>query len=201
MSDLNSQKIIIPARITSQLQRTKLQTSGNCQVLEYLLPELCGGLTNEIKACPSLLNIDYYMLEETEQLLQRVAQACSVLLISKTIRFQIYLKGAALFVRGDFFARQHLSQSLNENKWIMDVFRWLEPNYIALAHSQELLDFSCVYEEEKHIALRQYRHFNRTNNGMECYIDCCVGENKAKLDWRVESPINNFKIFEKCRGC
>lgn len=194
MSDLNSLQIRIPESFSSGLHRDYTTSIGNSPVLESLLPELCRESSPSLIPAQVLRNIDGYMLEETEQLLQRIVQLCSALNLPEQARFRIKFCGSTLSVSSDDVSVMPLSGLLNLDKWLVDTCSWLTPNYTALASSQELLEFSHLYAKNKQTAVRYYRHLQQDDSEMKCYIDGKVQAGSTELSFRVASPVSLYHL-------
>jgi hypothetical protein len=143
-----------------------------------------------------LRNIDSYMLQETEQLLQQIVQICAVLDLPEQAQFRITLIDSTLSVTSDDITAAHLSKLLNLDKRLVDVCSWLTPNYTALASSQELLEFSHLYAKNKQTAVRHYRHLQEQQDELEmkCYIDGKVQAGITELSWRLTSPVSEYHL-------
>jgi hypothetical protein len=203
VSIFSSTQIMINCLNVPPLQTSKKTTLGSSPVLDYLLPELSVWQTGEIRHKQTLEKIDAYMLEETRLILKRVRSFCSSLGLINSTRFNIKLhttdSRAALVITGAFEEKEKLTQLINQDNWLAGAFNWLCPNYNALAHSQELLTFSYVYEKDRHQALYQYRHFDQTEKGMRCYLACSIEEGEPILTWCLQSPKTVY-ILNKLQG-
>jgi hypothetical protein len=194
MSHLSSAHIAISSARTSGTQRPAGSILANSPVLDYLMPRLSVWQTNGHKRRQRLENIDPYMLQETEQLLERVGTFCLRLGLCESTTFNIKQAKPALRISGQFAQKPQLGELVDQDRWISGAFNWLHGNYSALAHSQELISFSDAYKKDRHQALGQYKHFEQRNQGMDCYVNCCLAEGKAKLSWVVESPVVIFHL-------
>jgi hypothetical protein len=161
---------------------------ANSPVLDYLLPQLSVWQTNRLKPQQLLENIDAYMLEETQELLNRVGAFCLKLELSESTTFDIKLLKSALFISGQFEQKVQLGKLVNQDRWISGAFSWLNGNYSALAHSQELLRFSYAYKKNRQQAIGEYKHFESVNQGMDCYLSYRFENGKSRLTWVIESP-------------
>jgi len=200
VSVLSSSQIIINSLNAPPRQLTKERAFANSPVLDTLLPELSVWQTCEVRQKQILENIDTYMLEETRLILKRFRSFCSSLVLTDTTRFKIKLQASgsnsALLITGAFDEREKLSKLINQDSWLTGAFNWLCPNYIALAHSQELSSFSYAYERDRQHALRQYKHINQTEQGMSCYLACNIEEGEPRLTWCLESPKISYILKE-----
>ena len=192
MSVFSSTQIMVNCLNLPPIQPSKEATLGCSPVLDYLLPELSVWQTGEIRHKQILEKIDAHMLEETRLILKRVRSFCSSLGLINSTRFNIKLNTtdslSALVITGAFEEKEKLTQLINQDNWLTGAFDWLCPNYTALAHSQELITFSYVYEKDRHQALYQYRHFDQAEQGMRCYLACSIEEGEPILTWSLQSP-------------
>ena len=85
---------------------------------------------------------------------------------------------------------QKLLDQINQDKWLFGAFAWLQPNYIALAHSIELLSFSRAYQYSGERALEIYKHFDFHDNGLEFSLLYQQGNVQAIL----ESPVSVYTV-------
>ncbi len=181
-------------------QGSKKRTLASSPVLDYLLPELSVWQTGEIKQKQPLENIDTYMLQETRLILKRVRSFCFRLMLTDFTRFNIKLQAngseAALLITGTFEEKKKLTKMINQDNWLSGAFNWLCPNYRALAHSQELITFSYLYEKDRQQALHRYRHFDHTEQGMCCYLACDIQKGVPNLTWCLESPKTIYTLKE-----
>ncbi|MEP0176986.1 MAG: hypothetical protein ABJH28_06470 [Paraglaciecola sp.] len=195
MTVQNSTHIFIDTLAIPPHQRPTTSVLANSSVLDYLLPELSSWQTVKQE---SLEKVDDYMLLETKQVLQRISKVISELTLGKKCSFTIKIKpmGAtvSLEIKTNLAEKSILLKQINHDKWLLGALAWLCPNYTALAHSQELLSFSYLYEKSKPEAHRHYQHFALKNQGIYCYIDCNMVNEKPNLSWCVKSPKTNFTI-------
>lgn len=194
MSHLSSANIVINSALSAGMHSPTESILANSPVLDYLLPQLSVWQSNRPKPQQRLKNIDPYMLQETEQLLQLVGKFCLKLGMSDSTTFDIKLAKSTLLISGQVEQKERLAELVNHDRWIGPAFEWLHANYSALAHSQELLSFSYTYEKNRHQALAEYRHFELPNQGMDCYVNCRIEEGKTKLSWLVESPVAVYHL-------
>ncbi|WP_299079964.1 hypothetical protein [uncultured Paraglaciecola sp.] len=203
MSLLNSTQILVNSLHVPVLQQSKRSVLASSPVLDYLLPELSIWHSDEVRQQQELTKIDAYMLQETKQILNRVHALCFNLALSDTTQFNIELKPSmsnhVLQVTGVFAEKTQLTEQINADNWLTGAFNWLCPNYTALAHSQELLAFSYLYEKNRQQALLQYGHFNQSEQGIRCYLACRVEKGVPKLTWSVESP-KTIYVLKALRG-
>ncbi|MEP0356770.1 hypothetical protein [Paraglaciecola sp.] len=197
MTVQNSTPIIINTLTPPSHQRLVTSVLANTSVLDYLLPELTSWQTVKQEA---LKKVDDYILLETKQVLQRISTAISQIVLSDQCHFTIKIRpmGATstLEIKANLAEKPMLLKHINHDKWLVGAMAWLCPNYIALAHSQELLSFSYLYEKSKQEAHRHYQHFSLKDQGIYCYLDCSVVNGKPNLSWCVKSPKTNFTIEE-----
>jgi endo-1,4-beta-D-glucanase Y len=200
VSVFSCSQIIVNSLNIPALRRSKETTLASSSVLEYLLPELSVWKTGVFRHKKILQNIDAYMLEETRLILKRVHSICSRLVLTDSTRFNIKLQAsssnAVLLITGSFEEKETLTNMINRDSWLTGAFNWLCPNYNALAHSQELTTFSYAYEKDRQQALKQYQHFDQTEQGMRCYLACSIKEGKPSLTWRLESPKTIYILKE-----
>jgi len=200
VSMFSSTQIMVNCLNIPPLQPSKETTLGSSPVLDDLLPELSVWQTGEIRHKQTLEKIDAYMLHETKLILKRVRSFCSSLELIDSTGFNIKLQTAdsrtALVITGVFEEKEKLTQLINQDSWLTGAFNWLSPNYNALAHSQELITFSYLYEKDRHQALYQYRHFGQTEQGMRCYLTCNIEEGELRLTWCLQSPKTVFIVKE-----
>jgi hypothetical protein len=192
VSMFSSTQIIVNPLNVLPRQRYKKTTLASSPVLDYLLPKLSVWQTGEIRYKQTLEKIDAYMLQETRLILKRVRSFCSNLELIDSTGFNIKLQTAdsrtTLVITGALEEKEKLTQLINQDSWLTGAFTWLCPNYNALAHSQELITFSYLYEKDRHQALQQYRHFGQTEQGMRCYLACNIEKGKLRLTWCLQSP-------------
>jgi hypothetical protein len=194
VSYLSSSQILVQYPAAPQHQYFTGSSLANSAVLEKLLPQLSIWQKNTVKKPQMLEKIDPYMLEETQILLKRISQFCSQSGVADASSFKIKLGAAGLQITGPCAEKDLLGNLINQDSWIHGAFNWLHPNYVGLAHSQELLSFSCAYEKNRSGSLEKYRHFTQHNQGLDCYITCEVEEGQPKLTWCLESPVAIYQI-------
>jgi hypothetical protein len=192
MSMFSSTQIMVNCLNVPPLQPSKKTTLGSSPVLDDLLPELSVWQTGGIRHKQTLERIDAYMLQETRQIIKRVHRFFSRLVLTDSTGFNIKLQTAGsrttLVITGALEEKEKLTQLINQDSWLTGAFTWLCPNYNALAHSQELITFSYLYEKDRHQALHQYRHFGQTEQGMRCYLACNIEDGELRLTWCLQSP-------------
>jgi hypothetical protein len=200
VSLFSSTQIIVNSLHIPPLQQSKKSVLASSPVLDYLLPELSIWQTGEVRQVQTLDNIDAYMLEETRRILKRINSICCSLALTDATRFNIKLQASgsnnALLITGAFEEKIQLTKLINKDSWLTGAFDWLCPNYIALAHSQELSNFSYLYEKNRHQALHQYRHFSQNEQGMRCYLACNIEKGEPRLTWRLGSPKTVYILKE-----
>jgi hypothetical protein len=200
VSIFSTTQIMVNSLHLLPMQGSKKSALASSPVLDYLLPELSVWQTGEIRQKQPLENIDTYMLQETRLILKRVRSFCFRLMLTDSTRFNIKLQAngsrAVLLVTGTFEEKEKLTQMINQDNWLSSAFNWLCPNYHALAHSQELINFSYLYEKDRQQALHQYRHFDQTEQGMCCYLACDIDKGEPILTWRLESPKTVYMLKE-----
>ncbi|WP_289027792.1 hypothetical protein [uncultured Paraglaciecola sp.] len=193
----SSTHILIDTLAIPSQQRPTTSVLANSCVLDYLLPELSSWQTVKQE---TLEKVDDYMLLETKQVLQRISKAISQITLCGLSHFIIKIKpmGAtfSLEIQANLAEKSILLKQINHDKWLVGALAWLCPNYMALAHSQELLSFSYLYEKSKQEAHRHYQHFSLKDQGIYCYLDCNMVNGKPNLSWRLKSPKTNFTIKE-----
>lgn len=182
------------------MQGSKKSALASSPVLDYLLPELSVWQTGEMRQKQPLENIDTYMLQETRLILKRVRSFCFRLKLSDHTKFNIKLQTngskATLLITGTFEEKEKLTKMINQDNWLSGAFNWLCPNYHALAHSQELVTFSYLYEKDRQQARHRYRHFDQTEQGMCCYLACGIEKGEPNLTWCLESPKTIYTLKE-----
>lgn len=189
MSILGSSHIVLqPQHLPAINPSAEASHLGNQAVLATLMPLLAAEPQPIGKAQLSLNNVDAYMLEETEILLTRLGKFCQQLSLPVSSRFNIVHHGQTLSINVATDKLTALLHKASKDPWLNGAFDWLIPNYIALAHSQELLQFSYAYEKSRTDALAQFQHFNEQNQGFECYVSCQIRPQHVQLSWCLESP-------------
>ena len=194
MSQLSSANILITSALPRSRQGSVTSNMANSAVLELLMPQLIDRQKPAAKAQHSLENIDCYMLEETELLLTRLSGFCLQLGMAEGANFDLILSKGQLKVSTYFEQAIALEKCLLQDPWITGAFKWLEPNYRALADSQELLSFAQAYEKNRQQALVEYSHLEHGAMAMHCYVRGCIEQGKATLSWFVESPVTNYQV-------
>ncbi|MDU0356031.1 hypothetical protein RS130_20975 [Paraglaciecola aquimarina] len=193
MSLLSSAPIVIPSK-KPNFQGVIASSIGRSPVLELLLPQLCADQQRPAKARQQLKNIDSYMLAETLLLLNKVETLCHQFSLSNGQNFKIALKQNSLSVSGNFADSEKLLKLIDQDSWFCGSLAWLCPNYLGLAHSQELVGFSHVYANNKQQASHQFSHFQQANQGLTCYLDGQVLEGQLTVNWYVESPVVRYYL-------
>ena len=160
---------------------------GRACVFELLSPKLYG--PSDKKHQP-LEKVDYYMLEETQELIRRLHLYCRQLNIADDAEFKIATDGTYLQCVGDFEGKQALTQRVNSDKWFVGSFNWLKPNYANLAHSFEVLEFSHYYEKSPKLAAERFSHLIRDDKGLSFALKHAAGFAQAQ----VETPLNLYCI-------
>lgn len=160
---------------------------GHADILERLLPTLYG---QSVKKQQPLEQVDYYMLEETEELIRRLHLYCQQLSIDDDAEFQIATDGQQLHIFGDFTGKTSLAQRVNSDKWFVGSFNWLQPNYANLAHSFEVLEYSYCYEKSPKLAAQRFAHLIREDKGLSFALKHAAGMAQAQ----VETPLNLYCV-------
>lgn len=193
-AELTKHQFVIDSDLAVALQsnvetkpETSDQTMGRAQVFEQLWPAMYG--QREKKQQP-LERVDYYMLEETQELIRRLQRFCHQLNIKPSTCFKVARRGKQLQVIGRFAAKQALTQLLNADAWFVDSFTWLQPNYANLAHSFEVLEFSECYEQSPEQATERFAHFIRDDKGLCFALNHVNGIAQAQ----VETPLNLYCV-------
>ncbi|MFT2092470.1 hypothetical protein [Paraglaciecola sp. 2405UD69-4] len=200
MAIQNSTHIFIDKPATRLPTRPITSLLGNSAVLDSLLPELSIWQKPSPKQEQDLKNIDSYMLLETKQVLERVASILSNLKLSHTLPFTLNIQRSGqttnLLIKEDIAINKKVVKAILQDKWLMGAFEWLCPNYLALAHSQELLTFSHAYKEDNQAALLHYHHLQQPEPKLKCYLTCRFEQRKPKLTWHLDSPKTSYCIKE-----
>ncbi|WP_158967258.1 hypothetical protein [Paraglaciecola sp. L3A3] len=194
MSEFSSAQIVIATQVKPSVNTAIHSVSGRIDVLQTLLPQLCFESIPRDKQKQTLNKIDSYMLEETQQLLNKVEQLCNKLTWHEGESFSIESQQQKILLTGTFTEQGHLATSINQDVWISGSLAWLQPNYIGLAHSQELVSFSHAYAKNKQQAILKFKHFQQPNQGIKCYLNGQVKEGKVELEWRIESPLVSYLV-------
>ena len=189
-------QIVLPQQLANQINQhfrsDAIAQFGNEAVLEALLPQLYGKAS--IKKSRPLEKVDHYMLEETRELYRRLRRFCLTLGIDDNTEFQVKHHTAfgtsSLHIIGNFNGREELTQLINNDRWFVGSFEWLQPNYASLAHSFEMLEFSYIYEQSPDKAAQQYAHFDRSDKGMAFALSHAQG----CINAQVESPVNLYCV-------
>ncbi|GAC35279.1 hypothetical protein [Paraglaciecola polaris] len=191
---LGSAHIQLTNTLGQDVARTARPTVGSAHVLQQLLPTLW---VNEPRMrYQPITGLDYYIREETEHLLARIETHCEMVLEAAGANAgdKAMPKFTLRFANGEcVLAGQYppaLLTQLKQDRWLMDAFAWLVPNYFALVHSLELVAFSHVYQRSRSKASKTYRHFDGENNGLYVSIKFDTG----KAQWNIASPINVFHL-------
>lgn len=188
MSDFSAQtRIILDPDLAKALQPSLSTTYATAKVFDQLMPALYG--YSDKKQQP-LQKVDYYMLEETEELITRLSRFCAQLNINPSCEFKVARRGNHLQVIGNFEGRDALTQMVNDDLWFVDSFIWLQPNYSSLAHSFEVLDYSEHYQQSPQAAAKKYAHFVREDKGLAFALRYANGAANAQ----VESPLNLYRV-------
>lgn len=168
---------------------------ASAQILENLLPGLfCSNNLYRHKNEQVLSNVDNYMQQETGLLCQRLEQLCKELEIDNNSAFKISQQNARFVVTGNFSQCHQLCKKLNNDTCFISAFNWLQPNYVLLAHSVEILEFSYAYQQSRECAIKRYNHFEHLDNGLKFNLEHIKGKVAAVL----ESPLNIY-IIEHCK--
>lgn len=194
MSYLNSTNIIVNSAPPTGFRDPARTKVANSPVVDFLLPQLSACQTSVFKGQELLENIDFYMLQETEELLKRISNFCLHLGLPDLRTFNIKLAAPALAISGNFDEKKQLDKLVNQDPWIRNTFNWLHANYTALAYSQELLRFSFAYEKNRQQALIEFKHFEQRNQGMDCYVNCSVENGIPTLALNIESPLMVYHL-------
>lgn len=199
---------IIDKDLAEQLQPAFCDIDSNkkgyAPVLERLLPALYNAsasasasvsasaskTTQSSKRQQPLEQVDYYMLEETDELIRRLHLYCQQLGIDGSTEFQIATDGSQLHVFGDFEGKAALAQRVNSDKWFVGSFNWLQPNYANLAHSFEVLEYSYCYEKSPKLAAERFAHLVREDKGLSFALKHAAGMAQAQ----VETPLNLYCV-------
>lgn len=160
---------------------------ANAQVLELLLPQL---VIQPAKAYRSLEPADPYMLQETTELCSRLEGFCQRLNIRNNVEIRLNTYSGQLQTIADPQVSQTLLQLMQSDPWLPGAFRWLQPNYLMLAQSQELLAFSSVYQQSTTLAMAKFQHLALADSGMTCSLILEKGE----ISLVVESALHIYKI-------
>lgn len=189
MSDIiSSTQIVLTTKLAAQLQPQFTGLWGAQDVLARLLPQLVSHGID--KKQQPLQKVDHYMLEETEELYRRLRRFCQLLEIDDNIEFKVARGHQGLQIIGEFAARNKLTELINNDRWFVGSFQWLQPNYTSLAHSFEMLEFSYAYEHSPAIAAQKYAHFDQSDKGMAFTLSHAHGSVNAQ----VESPLNLYCV-------
>ena len=181
---------IISQDLAEQLQTVQQHNSnlaGHAAVFELLCPRLYG--PSDKKQQP-LEKVDYYMLEETQELIRRLHLYCRQLNIPDDAEFKIATDGQHLQILGDFAGKQALTHRVNSDKWFVGSFNWLQPNYANLAHSFEVLEYSYCYEKSPRLAAERFAHLIREDKGLSFALKHAAGMSQAQ----VETPLNLYCV-------
>lgn len=194
MLDLSSH-IVLPLHLKSEPCNAPQSSLANSSVLDYLLPQLSSWHNRPQPKQQALEKIDGYMLQETELLLEKLTELCMQCSLPDNLQFRIDLSTVSIDSTTEFEGKRRFIQSVKQDKWVIEALNWLLPNYLALAHSQELVDFSHAYANHRQYALSEFKHFSQANQGMQCYISCVKTAGKIQVEWCVESPVNCFIVY------
>jgi hypothetical protein len=188
MSDVMSHShIVLDQDLARALQPVQAGQFGTAKMFELLIPSLYG--YSDKKHQP-LEKVDYYMLEETQELYSRLRRFCYHLKISTDTEFKVARRGDQLEVIGDVPHRTMLNQLVNDDLWFVDSFIWLQPNYSSLAHSFEMMEFAEFYQQSPVDAKQRYAHFDDKDKGMAFALKYTNGAVNAQ----VESPLNLYQV-------
>lgn len=184
---MQHQFVIDPDLAAALQPQVSEQSVGNAKVFEQLWPNMYG---KRDKKQQPLQKVDYYMLEETEELITRLKRFCLQLDIAPDVEFKVACCGKSLQVIGHFEGKQALNKRVNADAWFVDSFLWLQPNYANLAHSFEVLEFSEYYEQSPKQATERFAHFIREDKGLSFALNHSNGVAQAQ----VETPLNLYCI-------
>lgn len=162
-------------------------SSGHANVFELLLPTLYG---QSAKKQQPLEKVDYYMLEETEELIRRLHLYCQQVGVDADAEFKVATNGKQLHIIGDFAGKEALELRVNSDKWFVGSFNWLQPNYANLAHSFEVLEYSYCYEKSPKLAAERFAHLVREDKGLSFALKHAAGMAQAQ----VETPLNLYCV-------
>ncbi|WJG07626.1 hypothetical protein [Aliiglaciecola sp. LCG003] len=171
--------------------QSNVATMGNADVLELLIPQLLNTNQFKNKAITALHQVDHYMLQETEEVCSRLTLFCQQVNADEgcEVRFNQFNSDPTL--NSNTLKDQKLLHLIRADKWLKGAFTWLQPNYIALAHSLELQAFSKTYQQCIEQALDTYRHFEQRNQG----IDLTFVYKDNKMSLLLESPVSKYTLL------
>jgi hypothetical protein len=183
-------QIRVPAIQTNHTRHFPRSTLANARVLELLFPQLVTQQTKPAKQRKVLAYVDHYMLQETREVYARIEGFCRRLNIKAPLQIRLNATGGYLEVFGDPDHCQSLSVFINDDSWLKGALGWLQPNYLMLAQSVEIMSFAQAYEHSPSLALQQYGHLDQTNNNMELYLKC----GNCPVELLTESPLHIYAI-------
>ncbi|WP_340677655.1 hypothetical protein [Paraglaciecola sp.] len=190
MSELSpflTQAIIVP--VTGPRQFTQRHAVfGNSAILTTVFPQFARA-QSPAKVLHILSPGDDFMSRETAELLAQLKQKCHQFGI-KDDEFTLSLQGQKIELSRNLAPHQQFVLSLQQDKGFIDKFSWLQPNYLALANSQEWLNFADSYELSRAQARRRFAHLQQNDHGLRCYLS----KQTKHIDFVLESPINLFKV-------
>jgi hypothetical protein len=162
-------------------------TTGRAEVLDKLMPTI--SLRRSLARTCLLSQVDDYMLLETQQLLQRLLAYYRQLGLRED-EYLLEVERKRLVIKNNLGELTTLSEQANTDKCNIDIFSWLQPNYLGLIHSLELRQFAQCYQQNKTQAIAQYGHFELPNNGLSCKL--IYRTDSLTLCW--ESPQHRFYL-------
>ena len=183
-------QIRLPARQGKHSNQRPQSSLASAQVLEFLLPQLVEQGPGQAKQYKMLAGVDHYMLQETTELISRLGRLHRSLNIEGNTEIHLNCINGKVEIRGDSQACQTLAAHINSDSWLPGALGWLHPNYLMLAQSLEISDYSWVYQQSPGLAIRQYPHLAWPDKGIRCYLQQQAG----KVRLRLESPLNIYHL-------
>lgn len=191
MSQANQHLFIIDRHLASQLQprvnSPAADQQGAASVFNRLCPQLYG---IDEKRSQALAQVDEYMLVETQELIRRLRVYCQQLLIAGDVEFSVATVGEKLQVLGHFEGKNALIARINDDHWFVGSFNWLQPNYVNLAYSFEMLEYSYQYQISPQQANQRFAHVIGDQKRLCFSLKHRAGVAQAQ----VETPLNLYHV-------
>jgi hypothetical protein len=163
---------------------------ANAQALDFLLPQLVSQHLKPTKQHKLLENVDDYMLQETKEVYARINSFCQRLGINVQLEIRLDPIGDELQVFGEFQHCKTLGAFINSDHWLKGALSWLQPNYLMLAQSLEMISFSHAYKHSPSHALGKFGYVDQVNNTMELYLKC----GNCPVELVTESPLHIYTL-------
>ncbi|PKG97514.1 hypothetical protein [Paraglaciecola sp. MB-3u-78] len=183
-------QIRLPAMQGKQTHPLARSTMANSQVLDFLLPQLFSQHLKPTKQHKMLENVDDYMLQETKEVYARINSFCQRLGINVQLEIRLNPIGDELQVFGESQHCKTLSEFINSDHWLKGALSWLQPNYLMLAQSLEMISFSHAYKHSPSHALGEFGYVDQVNNAMEFYLKC----GNCPVELVTESPLHIYTL-------